>query len=280
MVVAPFKAIGGFDFNGDGIYFVAAVTNASNVNQLIVYYYNGSTWTQTPTTVTFPILDTSIASTKSTGAGTDVVVVGAPTATASGEVYVYTRTGSTITLQATLSQAGSSGFGTSVDINSTGTTIVVGAPGTSTNDGRVYVYQGSGASWSLSATLNTSTVYSGQNLGKSVSISPDGGTIVAGAPVTPLGGRVAIWTLSSGSWVAGPIFDGPSPGASFGWDVDCSSTQFVAGAPGKNATYTYSNATGTWQFVDADFGDITTSYGQSLVLTNDANILLVGAPLY
>lgn len=70
-----------------------------------------------------------------------------------GRVYIYQRTGgSTLTLQQTLTGAEYETFGTTVELNSDGSQIYIGAPGysngTKPHAGRVYIYSRDDTTWS------------------------------------------------------------------------------------------------------------------------------------
>ena len=118
----------------------------------------------------------------------NVLVVGQPssfqTTNQSGEVYVYTNSGTTWVFQQKLTEVGSpvpgDGFGSAVDVS--GNTLVVANPLESSvepNSGALYVYQQIGGTWLLQAKLKPVDPIPNQLVGSSVSI--DGDTIVAGA---------------------------------------------------------------------------------------------------
>jgi hypothetical protein len=116
-------------------------------------------------------------------------------AESSGAAYVFVRQGTNWTQQAYLkaSNTGEDGFGGSVSIS--GDTIVVGAPGESSNAtgvngnqtnnsalyaGAAYVFVRAGTNWTQQAYLKASNTGEGDGFGGSVSISGD--TVVIGAP--------------------------------------------------------------------------------------------------
>lgn len=92
-----------------------------------------------------------------------------------------------------LSDPGSGGnFGGAVAIS--GTTMVVGGNGDGSQGGAVYVFTGSGSSWTYEATLNPSNGYSGDGFGYSVAIGD--GIIIVGAP--DYDGEGAVYMFTNG----------------------------------------------------------------------------------
>lgn len=69
-----------------------------------------------------------------------------------------------------------------VALSSDGNTLAIGDTGGNSSKGHVKVYTRSGTTWSLQTTLTDSTGSSGDGLGTSVALSDDGNTLVAGAP--------------------------------------------------------------------------------------------------
>ena len=178
----------------------------------------------------------------SVGISGDTVVVGAPYedtyTTNTGMVYVFTRSGSSWTEQAKF-QASNRGyrdfFGWSVAVD--GDTIVVGAYGEDTGGsdaGMVYVFTGSGSSWTERKKLQASNKGSSDYFGHSVAI--DDGTIVVGAPYEDTGssdaGMVYVFTGSGASWTERATLQASNKGNNdhFGWSVDVDGDTIVVGA--------------------------------------------------
>jgi hypothetical protein len=117
-----------------------------------------------------------------------VAVVGAPGDEAA---YVFTRSGTVWTKVATLAASDSvvgDHFGAAVSISGDGTAanIAVGAPDHGSNAGAVYLFTGSGASWTQNSNSPLiSAATSAGHLGTSVSVQ--GFRIAAGAPNTTAG---------------------------------------------------------------------------------------------
>ncbi|MGB8647946.1 MAG: FG-GAP repeat protein [Anaerolineae bacterium] len=135
------------------------------------------------------------------------IVAGAPQAkigsnTYQGAAYVFARPGGgwsngTETAKLIASDGAMMDFlGCSVAVISDGSTIVAGAPfaqiGSNSNQGAAYVYVRPGGGWSSAtetAKLTASNGAAGDCLGYSVGVSPDGSTIIAGAPYAKIGSK-------------------------------------------------------------------------------------------
>ena len=208
----------------------------------------------------------------------DTLAIGAPQfesgATANtGKVYIFTRTGATWTQQTTIegSTGADDNFGLSLALDND--TLVVGAPledaGGITDSGAVYIFTGSGASWSpQGVALTASNAEAGDDDQFGASVAIDGDTIVAGAPFEDGddsgsqddSGAVYVFTRTLGVWSqqglplkAGNVDDGDE----FGTSVAISGESLAAGAPGEDgadnaseddsgATYVFTRSGGTW----------------------------------
>lgn len=122
------------------------------------------------------------------------------TATQSGAVYVFTRTGTAWAQQAYVKAAHSDAhdqFGQSLAFNSNGTVLAVGAAqesGGSTGvggdetdntegmSGAVYLFARDGTIWSQQAYIKASNANQYDNFGQELSLSNDGRTLVVAAP--------------------------------------------------------------------------------------------------
>jgi len=130
----------------------------------------------------------------------DIAVAGARNALVnsirSGAAYVYTRSGSTWTQQQEITRqdnpTAGDGFGRGVSINDAGNIIIVGAIGvdvTSTNSGAAFTFQYGGTSWQQTRYLPAQAgLQNDTNMGRSVSISGNSSTVIAGAPNQSVGG--------------------------------------------------------------------------------------------
>ena len=195
----------------------------------------------------------------------DTIVVGARGATGyasgSGAVYLYTRNASGTWTNQTL-RTGSNGaigdnFGCSVAISSTLSTIAVGAcnkrsqsPNV-TNAGSVYVFTGSGNSWTQQTILQASIPRTGDEFGHSVSIGA-GERIVVGVPFEDNKAQGVFTTFPSPLWITDGDFGAvyvfeksgslwntsayikagnAAAGNQFGFSVKAAGNYIIVGAP-------------------------------------------------
>ena len=139
--------------------------------------------------------------------------VGIPSGPPSGAAYVFVRSGTVWALQALLKALNGESFdnfGNSVSIS--GDTIVVGAPGESSNltggpsdnsainAGAAYVFVRNGTSWTQQAMLKASNAEAGDGFGNSVAISGELSVVgAAGEDSDPNNGAEDNSTLSAGA---------------------------------------------------------------------------------
>jgi hypothetical protein len=154
----------------------------------------------------------------------------------------------------------------SLDINSDGTIVAIGATsndGAAMNAGHVRVYEYSGGSWSqLGSDIDGDS--SGDNLGDDVSLDDSGHIVAIGARNDDDNGsntgRVKVYQYSSGSWSQlGNSIDGTSTGLYFGSSVTISKTgdllyienhsDSANSGNGIGQLYAYDSSTTTWSQV-------------------------------
>lgn len=171
----------------------------------------------------------------------DVAVVGAG---GSREAHVYTRSGTTWSHDATLNEDWYL-FGHAVAIDDGH--IAIGAPNTWNGNGAVFVFSGSGSSWTQTAMLALSdspvAEAPGQGISDSfgVSLDLDGDSLVVGATDQPsvCEGSAYVYVRYGTAWteVAGFGPEDPAPDCGsivgFGDDVAIQADTVVVGAPGE-----------------------------------------------
>ena len=129
--------------------------------------------------------------------------------TGAGAVYVYTGIGSNFDYQTTITGAIQSGayFGTSLSIDKSGNTLIVGAYGENDFSGAAYIYTGNGITWNLNTKISgnqTSGLF-----GLSVSIDKNGDYIAIGAPrENEYSGRVFLYKKNGANWDLKKTFSG------------------------------------------------------------------------
>ena len=276
-------------------------------NAGIVYVYNASgTFIHALSAV-----DSGTASHANQGFGNSIVVSGdtalisAPgtkpvsgTGSFAGAVYVYLRNSGTgrWDYQATLRGSDSAAqhfFGSSIAVE--GTRAVIGASGVNSkgaNTGKAYVFEGSGATWSQTASFIGSE--GGHYFGTSVALN--GTTLVVGASgVSDTGansGAAYLFTLSGGIWTQQIKLTAANASAQlfFGYSaLMTDSNTVMIGTPwssgrttsNSGGIYIYRLISNVWtyngklQSHDRQSGDY---FGQSIAYSASINRLLVGAP--
>jgi hypothetical protein len=164
-------------------------------------------------------------------------VIGAPGSNVGGgEAYVFVRSGSTWSEQATLADpAGISAddFGNSVAIS--GSTAVIGAPDSISTVGEAYVFVRSGTTWSQQAALTDPGATVGDQFGQSVAIT--GSTTVIGAPGGSGAGVAYVFVRSGTAWAQQTELTAAdaASGDDFGSSVAISGSTALVGNPFHNS---------------------------------------------
>jgi hypothetical protein len=186
-----------------------------------------------------------------------------------GAVYVLTRSGTTWSQEAYVKASNtdeSDGFGFSVALSGSGSTLAVGAlressaatgvGGDQADDstqwaGAAYVFARGDAAWSQEAYVKASNTDAYDNFGVGIALSCDGSTLAVSAP-----------------WEAG---------AATGVNGD--QTDDSAGFAG--AVYLFARGDTSWHpevYVKASNTETNDYFGNSLALSDDGSVLAVGAP--
>jgi len=200
-----------------------------------------------------------------TGIGGDQTDDSAPGA---GAVYVFTRSGTAWSQQAYVKASNTEAgdhFGESVALSADGSTLGVGAPwedsaaaGVDSDEddnsapeaGAVYTFARSGTTWSQQAYVKPSTTGAGDFFGERVALSADGSTLAMGArgessAATGIGGD----PTDNSAWASGAVCVFTRSGTSWGLPA-----------------YVKASNTGAFD-----------SFGNSVALSGDGSILVVGA---
>lgn len=185
------------------------------------------------------------------------------------------------------------GSGGAVSLSYDGNIVAIGSPSCTAIQnrmGRVRVFQYVNGNWvKMGSNIDGKTGF--DYFGRSIAISNDGGTFVAGAPGASWGasvGAVRAYQFSNGAWVQlGLDVPGESAAEYFGQSVACSDDglTFAAGAPykgpnGKGKVRVFSMVGGNWiQKGQGIEGEAETDwFGSAVALSGDGNRLAVGAP--
>ncbi|MCW5649685.1 MAG: integrin [Ramlibacter sp.] len=189
---------------------------------------------------------------------------------ASGAAYIFTRIGGVWSQQAYVKASNTGAgdyFGASLALSDDGNTLAVGAPGEDSsatgingdqtnNDasgaGAVYVFARSGLNWSQQVYVKAGNARAGDGFGSVVALSGDGNVLAAGA-------------TSEDSAASGVNGD-----------------QFSSSGANSGAVYVFARSNGIWgqqSYLKAPNSEAGDSLGASMSLSNNGNMLAVGAIL-
>ena len=259
------------------------------------------------TNVTGPLFGWSLAV---SGDGLRIVIGhigGAPSGIAdAGVVYIYFKVSGTWVKEATLSasnRASGASFGSSVDIDSTGTRIIVGAKlanqGSNYDNGTAYVFVRSDVTWTQEQMIiPTTTRNNNAQFGFSVAIDDSGTRIIIGAPfddklvlpVTASRGYAYIFLRTGTSWAQeaqlsqGGI-DGVGENYGSSVDIDSTGTRVVISIPHYNNSIIGAAVvllrTGTSWALEYTLvsGEFTNQFGaqpDSVSINSDGSIITIG----
>lgn len=224
----------------------------------------------------------------------DLAVVGAPNELSNGQfvggaAYVFTQTDGRWRLRTRLLPPPDSGlgpqFGSSVALANG--QLLIGAPsyrvgGNSWDPtGAVFVYAGSGSSWSESQRLLASS--NTHSLGRSLAVS--GNTLLAGLPDQGQAGAAVVFTAAAGSWSQQALLSptGAISGDQFGRSVALDGDTALVGDPYEGsgdtgAAYLFQRNGAVWNATQrlAPSADASANAGWSLALVGTRALL--GAP--
>lgn len=214
-------------------------------------------------------------------------------------VYVYVRSGSTWTLQRTLTsptadvESSRLLFGGSLALE--GDTLAVGTPEEDDeaaglmNSGSVFVFVRSGSTWTLQEKLTASDAKDSDFFGYSVAISGD--DLIVGSPIGHYErpGAAYVFTRSGSKWTEQPKLMASDSAAAnlFGLSVAINGDRLIVGAPSTyrsdepklDSAYIFARSGGGWLEqkklipLDSVNGD---RFGLSVAISADA--ILVGKP--
>ena len=291
---------------------VSAITGGNNPNftdtgAIFIFKNNGGVWTETqmltaPDPQSYPYFGKGLAI---SGDGNTIVVgaynqnVGSNSSLGSG--YIFTFNGTSFVFSAEVFPTGSLAvagihFGSSVSVNSNGTVIAFGANGCTggSTSGIVYIFTGSGSTWTQVAVLQASDKTVNDNFGNSVALSSSGATLIVGAPFgivnnVQSAGKAYIFQNTVNGWeqTAEILSPSVSKNSYFGNSVAINqgANVVVIGCMGAATTgncyvYTYSTSTSSWALTATLIpSDLTMSlnFGFSVDMSLDGNTIIVGA---
>jgi hypothetical protein len=258
-------------------------------------------------------------------------------ASGSGAVYVFTRSGGTWSQQAYVKASNTDAgdyFGGTVALSSDGNMLAVGAIGEDSNatgingdqtnnsasgSGAVYVFTRSGATWSQQAYVKASNAEAGDNFGGALALSANGTVLAVGAKnessnatgingdqtdnSASASGAVYILSRAGTTWSQRAYVKGSNTEAVdyFGWAVALSSDGYTLAVGARNessnasgiggdqtndsisgsgAVYVFSRSGTAWSqqaYVKASNPGAGDFFGDAVALSSDGNTLAVGA---
>jgi len=227
-----------------------------------------------------------------------------PNGRAAGSAYVFESSGGSWTQQNKLAaDDGDSrdAFGSVVALSNDGTTALIGAtvdddPNGETG-GSAYVFENSGGSWTQRSKLAADDGDSEDRFSHSVALSDDGTTALVSAREDDntngkRAGSVYVFDNSSGSWAQRTKLIAPEGDSLefFGDGLALSNggTTALIGTPGDGTSdvvnagsaYVFENSGGSWtqrSKLVADNRDSRDAFGDSVAISSDGSIALVGA---
>ena len=269
--------------NGDTA-VVGAYAKSNNQGAAYVFVRSAGAWSQQAKLAAIALAsDAEFGYSVSVNA--DTAVVGTRSASfATGNAYVFVRTGTTWNQQAHLTSPGDSGadeFGITVAVN--GDTILCAEPFNSQAFGEAYIFVRSGSTWTPQPKLTASDGANGDVFSTALALSAD--TVMAASPGKTSGqGEAYVFAHTGSAWTQQAILKtaGGSSSDGFGGSVAVSGdTAVIASASqasGQGAVYVFQRAGANWAqqakliASDAAAGD---NFGTAAI---DGDTALIGAP--
>jgi hypothetical protein len=226
------------------------------------------------------------------------------TGVANGAAYIFTYNGTTWTQQQKLTANDASSldfFGEKVAINSVGNVVIIGASyddiGANSNQGSAYVFTYNGTTWTQQQKLTASDGAAGDRFGDSVAFNGIGNIAIIGASEVNIGanidqGSAYVFTYDGTTWSQQQKLTASDGAAGDNFGVSVAINKFgniaIIGAweddigansnQGSAYIFTYNGTTWTeQQKLIANDGAAGDSFGQSVTINDDGNIVLIGA---
>jgi hypothetical protein len=228
--------------------------------------------------------------------GTTALVGDPSAASGHGKAWLFTREGTTWKRQPALSgaqEASYTHFGRSVALSGDGATALVGGPGADETAGAVWAFTESGGSWTQQgAPLTMPGGVAGDHFGRSVALSSDGSTALAGAPDADghHGAAASLVRSEAGFAQLGPtIVEGLGEGEGhFGASVALSgdASEALIGAPftdqGAGSVTKLARSPSAWAQSSEGLAGTEASgkgwRGTAVALSSDGMVAAIGAP--
>jgi hypothetical protein len=216
-----------------------------------------------------------------------------------GAAWIFARSGNVWTQQGPklvgTGTVGAAYIGGSVSLSSDGNTAVVGGSSDNNYAGAVWIFTRTAGMWAQqgSKILGTGTIGSAR-FGFSAAISADGNTIIVGGPDDDSGAGAAwifarngsVWTQQGSKLVGTGAVGASQRGISVSISADGNTA--IVGGPNDNtaigAAWVFTRSGGVWtqqgsKLVGTGFTGSAIALGNSVSLSTDGNIALVGGPV-
>jgi hypothetical protein len=240
--------------------YQADISSTTDAGAVYVFSRSGSSWTQeAKITASDKAINDHFYISRLDYSGTRLIV-GAVDKTvsgnnAAGQVYVFTRSGTTWTQEAILFPTADAAkvlnFGGSIEVDSDANRVIIGCENATENSinysGSVYIYSRSGVTWVQEAKLIASDIATNASFGRSVDITLDGTRCVVGSHRANVSDKIQagaayVFSRSGTSWTQEAKLTASTPAANdfFGYSVSIDNTgsRIAVGAYQKSTSMT------------------------------------------
>ena len=187
-----------------------ASLNSASEGNAYVYVRSGTSWSREAEFISsYPVAQSNQYGWAAdiSGDGNYVIVTDrlSSGATYGGQAWIYTRSGSSWSQQAQLTQpSGAVNYGMDAKINKDGTYAIVGDWTHGSDEGRVHVWKRTGTNWAIETILTSSDLATGDRFGEFLDINDAGDYVAVGATYDDdagtTSGSVYIFTRSGSTW--------------------------------------------------------------------------------
>lgn len=308
--------------SADGVYAFIGAVSLNNPRAVYVFKRIGTSWSEIYTISVNGSVNDIFGHSIACSANGNRVIISAPhitipkeNSTENGKAYIFKRTNSTFTQETSTALIASDVsinnlnifFGTSVSMDATGSTVLIGASGSSSfgavsgYNGKAYIFTRSNSSWNAASSgilAPSDPPIDDYSFGASVSLTPDGNMAAVSNPGNQSKtGFVSIYT-SSDSWVTHThqtsnsliVSSDNAVGDLFGYSIVLSAdgTYLFVGAPDfdsiTGAVYAFKriNSGSTWiqlQKITASYTLDNSSFGHTVSISADGQYLVTGFKL-
>jgi hypothetical protein len=297
----------------DGLYVITgapfwAHPSYTQTGRAWIFYKSGGSYSiqqqlNIPTPKTYANYGFSVA--MDANGNTCLVTGRAAGSNSAGEGYVYTRSGTTWSLQATLKGndiSGQSYFGMSSDISNDGNTITIGHlehMGSSQRNGAVWIFTRSGSTWSSGFLYEDTTNVNGDDTsGWAVALANDSKdrivySVCAGAGQNSDRNAAYVLKESGGSWTEEDELESGNTNINYGYSCSISEDGSVAAVSDNHyagessevkagTVYIFNRSGTTWSLTQRLYSANQGAgyfFGESISLNGDGTIIAIGSSM-